>query len=59
MKTKINKISPTNDKLSSRGGLSLFLEYIENTKLYELISSVILPKLSLGNKGLRLKQFLK
>ncbi len=59
MKTKINKIAATDDKISSRGGLSLFLRYVQNIKLYELINSVILLKLALGSKGLGLQQFLK
>ena len=36
-----------------------FLHYIENIKLYELISSVVLLKVVFGNKGLKLQQFLK
>ena len=59
MKTKITKIRATNDKISSRGGLALFLRYIENIKLYELISSVVLLKIVFGGKGLSLQQFLK
>ena len=59
MKTKINKIGVTNDKISSRGGLPLFLRYIENIGIYELISNTILSKLVFGSKGLRLVSFLK
>ena len=59
MKTKITKIRPTNEKISSRGGLSLFLRYVENIKLYELISNVVLLKVVFGSKGLGLQQFLK
>ncbi len=59
MKTKITKIRVTNDKISSRGGLSLFLRYIENINLYELIGSVVLLKVVFGSKGLSLQQFLK
>lgn len=59
MKTKINKISITDDKITARGGITLFLRYIENIKLYELISSVVLLKVAFGNKGLKLQQFLK
>ena len=59
MKTKINKIKATNEKISSRGGLSLFLRYIENIKLYELINSVVIIKLIFSSKGLNLQQFLK
>ncbi len=59
MKTKITKIRATNDKISSRGGLALFLRYIANIKLYELIASVFLLKIIFGGKGLSLQQFLK
>lgn len=59
MKSKINKIRATNDKISSRGGLSLILRYIENTKLYELVSNFVLMKVVFGAKGLSLQQFLK
>ena len=59
MKTKINKISATDEKISSRGGLPLFLKYIENIKLYELMSNVVLLKIVLGSKGLGLQQYFK
>ena len=59
MKTKITKIRATDEKISSRGGLTLFLRYIENIKLYELISSVFLLKIIFHSKGLGLQQFLK
>jgi hypothetical protein len=59
MKTKISKISVTNDKISSRGGISLFLRYTANIKLYELIESAFLLKIVFGNKGLSFQQFLK
>lgn len=59
MKTKITKIRATDEKISSRGGLTLFLRYIENIKLYELISSVVLLKIIFHSKGLGLQQFLK
>jgi len=59
MKTKINKISVTDEKISSRGGLPFFLKYTKNIKLYELISSVFLLKIVFGSKGLGLQQFLK
>ncbi|MEN8122654.1 MAG: hypothetical protein ABFS35_20100 [Bacteroidota bacterium] len=59
MKTKINKISVSDEKLSSRGGLSLILRYVENIKLYELISSAVLLKVVFFGKGLKLQQFTK
>ncbi len=59
MNTKITKIRATNEKISSRGGLTLFLKYIENIKLYELINSVVILKIIFHSKGLGLHQFLK
>ena len=59
MSTKINKISISDEKITARGGITLFLRYIENIKLYDLISSVVLLKVVFGNKGLKLQQFLK
>ena len=59
MAAKITKISSTNDKISARGGLPLFLRYVEKTGLYALISSKIYHLISQSNKGLQLHQFLK
>ena len=59
MSTKINKINVSDEKLSSRGGLSLILRYVKNIKLYKLISSTVLLKVIFFNKGLQLQQFLK
>jgi hypothetical protein len=59
MKTKITKISATDEKISARGGLTLFLRYVENIKLYELIRSVVILKIIFHSKGLSLHQFLK
>lgn len=59
MKTKITKVDVTNEKISARGGISLFLRYIEQTRLYTLISNSLLSFLVLGSKGLKLQEFLK
>ena len=59
MGTKITKIGVTNDKISARGGLPLFLRYIENIGLYGLILRHIISLLSINKKGLQLQQFLK
>ena len=59
MSTNITKIGITNDKISGRGGLPLFLRYIDTVGLYKLISCTILSLLSIGAKGLGLQQFLK
>jgi len=59
MSTNITKIGITNDKISGRGGLPLFLRYIETIGLYKLISGTIVSLLSIGAKGLGLQQFLK
>lgn len=59
MSTKITKIGITNNKISGRGGLPLFLRYIEQIGLYGLITGNISSK-NLGNrKGLQLQQFIK
>lgn len=59
MGTKITKIGITNDKISARGGLPLFLRYIDKTGLYGLISGTIISFITKSNKGLQLNQFLK
>ena len=59
MSTKITKIGLTNDKISARGGLPLFLRYVEQIGLYRLISSTINSLLLKNSKGLQLQQFLK
>jgi len=59
MDTKITKIGITNDKNSARGGLPLFLRYIDKIGLYRLISGIIIPLIARNNKGLQLNQFLK
>lgn len=59
MSTNIAKIGITNDKISGRGGLPLYLRYLESVDLYKLISSTILSLLVFGGKGLGLNQFLK
>lgn len=59
MAAKITKIGTTNDKISGRGGLSLFLRYVENIGLYGLVSSIILPQIFQSSKGLQLQGFLK
>jgi len=59
MGSKITKIGITNDKISGRGGLFLFLRYIESIELYKLISCTILSLLTISGKGLGLQQFLK
>jgi len=59
MSTKITKIGLTNDKISARGGLPLFLRYVEQIGLYRLISGTINSLLFKNRKGLQLQQFLK
>ena len=59
MGTKITKIGVTNDKISGRGGLPLFLRYIDKTGLYRLISVTLIFLIAKSNKGLQLNQFLK
>ena len=59
MGTKITKIGITNDKISARGGLPLFLRYIGRIGLYGVISGAIISLLCTNRKGLSLHQFLK
>jgi hypothetical protein len=59
MSSKITKIDVTNDKISGRGGLAIFLRYIAKTRLNALISSIFLSKIKVHSKGLQLDQFLK
>jgi len=59
MAAKITKIGETSDKISARGGLPLFLRYVEKIGLYSMISGVILPHILQTNKGLQLQSFLK
>lgn len=58
MGTKITKIGITNDKISARGGLPLFLRYVRQIGLYKLISGVLAGIISANNKGLSLQSFL-
>ncbi len=59
MGIKITKIGVTSDKISARGGLPLFLRYIERIGLYKLISSNVLSLVTKNGKGLQLQEFLK
>lgn len=59
MGTKITKIRITSDKISARGGLPLFLRYLDKTGLYALISGTLISLITKSNKGLQLNQFLK
>ena len=59
MGTKITKIGITNDKISGRGGLPLFLRYVQQTGFYGLIMSMLFSLTSKSKKGLQLQQFIK
>ncbi len=37
--SNINKIVLTNDTLTSRGGMALFVEYLNSVEIYPLLSS--------------------
>ena len=54
---KISKIETTNDLISARGGLTLFLRYLENTKVFELIEHH-LGKMKGSKKGISTREFL-
>ena len=55
---KINKIETTNDIISGRGGLALFMRYVEQTQFYNLVQNV-LGHIKTSQKGLSLFQFIK
>jgi hypothetical protein len=55
---KINKIETTNDIISGRGGLALFMRYVEQTQFYNLVQKV-LGHIKTSQKGLSLFQFIK
>ena len=55
---KINKIEITSDTISGRGGLVLFLRYLEETSFYLLLSRY-LEHIKKSKKGLTLNQFVK
>ena len=56
---KIAKIGITNDKISDRGGLILFLNYFEKKGGYTLLFSVISEKINSNKKGLQLNELIK
>ena len=56
---KINKIEITKDKISGRGGLALFLRYVEQINFYKLSDKILGTKISVSPKGLPLYQFIK
>lgn len=59
MSLKVTKLGVTNDKTSARVGISLFLRYIQNIKLFGLMSGTFVPFILVSGKGLQLEQFLK
>ncbi len=59
MSNKINKITVTNQKISGRGGITLFLRYIEQIHFYRLISRIFSTLQIFHPKGLQLLQFVK
>ncbi len=59
MANKITKISVTNQKISGRGGITLFLRYVEQTKFYEVITFVFNRLDIFNTKGLQLQRFIK
>lgn len=59
MSSKITKLGITNDKISARGGISLYMRYIQNIKLFGLMSVNLTSLLVINSKGLQLQQFIK
>ncbi len=54
---KISKIEITNDVISARGGITLFLNYLKNTQVLELIEH-FLGAIKGSRKGLTIREFL-
>jgi len=54
---KISKIEVTDDVISARGGIPLFLNYLENTQVFELMEH-FLGEMKGSNKGIRTREFL-
>ncbi len=50
-KCKINKIGVTNDTLTGRGGMALFVKYLNNVEIYPLLQSFF-GNIRKNNKGL-------
>ena len=59
MCAKITKIGITTDKISSRGGLTPFLRYVENIGTYSIIFKYLSVYVCKMSRGLQLSQFLK
>ncbi len=59
MANKIIKISGTNQKISGRGDINLFLRYVEQTKFYKVIIFVFNRLDIFDTIGLQLQQFMK
>jgi len=59
MSTKITKIAITDDKITGRGGIPLFLRYVQQTGFYGLIAGCFLSIISVSKKGIQLQQFVK
>ena len=55
---KITKIETTSDRISGRGGLTLFMRYVEQCGFYDLVAGV-LGHIKASKKGLSLLQFVK
>ena len=59
MGAKITKIGITSDKISARGGVALFLRYVERIGIYSVIFHAFSFLIKPGGKGLQLGEFLK
>ncbi len=50
-KYKINKIDVTNDTLTGRGGMAVFVRYLSNVEIYPLLSNFF-DEIRKNNKGI-------
>lgn len=57
MAAKITKIGYTNDKISARGGLPLFLRYVQQIGFYSVITSTLFFLNPFKGKGLKMVSF--
>ncbi len=57
MAAKITKIGYTNDKISARGGLPLFLRYVQQIGFYQLVTRFLFFLNPFNGKGLKMIPF--
>jgi hypothetical protein len=56
---KINRVEPTNEKITGRGGLSLFVKYLENMRIMGLMLVPMFACLRKSKKGASVEEVFK